>query len=68
MASKKELMELEKLKALYDFLQKNNMNLQACSCCYAISIYWNDELIADDIGNIDALKDLIESEERRLNA
>lgn len=63
----KELEGLEKLKALYDFLAENNMDLQACSCCYAISIYWNDELIADDIKNISELKDFIELEEKRLN-
>lgn len=63
----KELRELEKLKALYDFLVENHMNLKACSCCFAISIYWEDGLIACDIGDISQLKDLIESEEKRLD-
>lgn len=64
----KELRELEKLKALYDFLVENHMDLEACSCCFAISIYWEGELIASDIGNISQLKDFIESEEKRLDA
>lgn len=74
MASKKEqerekdLRDLEKLKTLYNFLMENHINLEACSCCFAISIYWEDRLIASDIGDISQLKDFIESEEKRLDA
>lgn len=64
----KELRELEKLKALYNFLVENHMDLEACSCCFAISIYWEGKLIASDIGDISQLKDCIESEEKRLDA
>lgn len=73
MASKKEqerekdLRELEKLKALYDFLVENHMDLEACSCCFAITVYWEGKEIASDIGNISDLKDLIETEEKRLD-
>lgn len=64
----KDLKELEKLKALYNFLVENHMDLEACSCCFAISIYWEGKLIASDIGNISQLKDFIESKEKRLYA
>lgn len=64
----KELKELEKLKALYDFLVENHLNLESCPCCDAICIYWEGKLIASDIGDISQLKDFIESEEKRLDA
>lgn len=60
--------ELEKLKALYNFLIENHLNLEACSCCFAISVYWEGKLIADDIENITDLKNLIKTEEKKLNA
>lgn len=58
--------ELEKLKALYDFLVENHMDLQSCSCCFAITVYWKGKEIACDIENISNLKDLIEIEERKI--
>lgn len=60
--------ELDKLKALYNFLVDNHMNLEACSCCFAITVYWEGKEIANDIENISDLKDLIETVEKRLNA
>lgn len=60
--------ELEKLKALYNFLVENDLNLEACSCCFAITVYWEGKEIANDIENISGLKDLIEAEEKKLNA
>ena len=60
--------ELDKLKALYDFLVDNHMNLEACSCCFAITVYWEGKEIANDIENISDLKNLIEAEEKKLNA
>lgn len=60
--------ELDKLKALYNFLVDNHMNLEACSCCFAITVYWEGKEIANDIENISDLKNLIETVEKRLNA
>ena len=60
--------ELEKLKALYNFLVENDLNLEACSCCFAITVYWEGKEIANDIENISDLKYLIEAEEKKLNA
>lgn len=60
--------ELEKLKALYNFLVENDLNLEACSCCFAITVYWEGKEIANDIENISDLKNLIEAEEKKLNA
>lgn len=60
--------ELGKLKALYNFLVDNHMNLEACSCCFAITVYWEGKEIACDIENISDLKNLIEAEEKKLNA
>lgn len=60
--------ELEKLKALYSFLVENDLNLEACSCCFAITVYWEGKEIANDIENISDLKNLIEAEEKKLNA
>ena len=60
--------ELDKLKALYNFLVDNHMNLEACSCCFAITVYWEGKEIANDIENISDLKNLIEAEEKKLNA
>ena len=58
--------ELEKIKALYDFLIENHMNLESCSCCDAISIYWEDKEIACGIESISDLKNLISSVEEKL--
>ena len=60
--------ELEKLKALYNFLVENHMNLEACSCCFAITVYWEGKEIACGIETISDLKNLIEAEEKKLNA
>ena len=60
--------ELGKLKALYNFLVDNHMNLEACSCCFAITVYWEGKEIACDIENISDLKNLVEAEEKRLDA
>ena len=60
--------ELDKLKALYNFLVENGLNLEACSCCFAITVYWEGKEIANDIENISDLKNLIEAEEKKLNA
>lgn len=60
--------ELEKLKALYNFLVENDLNLESCSCCDAITVYWEGKEIACDIENIFDLERLIETEEKRLNA
>lgn len=60
--------ELGELKALYNFLVDNHMNLEACSCCFAITVYWEGKEIACDIENISDLKNLIEAEEKKLNA
>lgn len=60
--------ELDKLKALYNFLVDNHMNLEACSCCFAITVYWEGKEIANDIENISDLKNLIETVEKRLDA
>lgn len=60
--------ELEKLKALYNFLVDNHMSLEACSCCFAITVYWEGKEIANDIETISDLKNLIEAEEKKLNA
>ena len=60
--------ELEKLKALYNFLVENDLNLEACSCCFAITVYWEGKEIANDIETISDLKNLIEAEEKKLNA
>lgn len=60
--------ELEKLKALYNFLVENDLNLEACSCCYAISVYWGGKEIACDIENIFDLENLIKAEDKKLNA
>lgn len=60
--------ELGKLKALYNFLVDNHMNLEACSCCFAITVYWEGKEIACDIENISDLENLIEAEEKKLNA
>lgn len=60
--------ELKKLKALYNFLVENDLNLEACSCCDAITVYWGGKEIACDIENILDLKNLIETAEKRLNA
>ena len=59
---------LDKLKALYNFLAENDLNLEACSCCDAITVYWGGKEIACDIENILDLKNLIEAEEKKLNA
>lgn len=64
----KDLRDLEKLKALYNFLVENHLDLESCPCCDAICIYWEGKLIASDIGDISQLKDFIESEEKRLDA
>lgn len=60
--------ELDKLKALYNFLTDNHMNLEACSCCFAITVYWEGKEIANDIENISDLKNIIETVEKRLDA
>lgn len=60
--------ELEKLKALYNFLVENDLNLEACSCCFAITVYWEGKEIADSIECISDLKNLIVTEEKKLNA
>lgn len=60
--------ELEKLKALYNFLVENHMNLEACSCCFAITVYWEGKEIANSIECVSDLKNLIEAEEKELNA
>ena len=60
--------ELEKLKALYNFLVENDLNLEACSCCDAITVYWGGKEIACDIENIFDLENLIKAGEEKLNA
>lgn len=56
--------ELEKLKALYNFLVENDLNLEACSCCDAITVYWGEKEIACDIESISDLKNLVETKEK----
>ena len=60
--------ELDKLKALYNFLAENDLNLESCSCCDAITVYWRGKEIACDIENILDLERLIETAEKRLDA
>lgn len=60
--------ELGKLKALYNFLVENDLNLEACSCCDAITVYWGGKEIACDIENILDLERLIKAMEEKLNA
>lgn len=60
--------ELDKLKALYNYLVENDLNLEACSCCDAITVYWGGKEIACDIENIFDLENLIKAEEEKLNA
>lgn len=60
--------ELEKLKALYNFLVENDLNLESCSCCDAITVYWGGKEIACDIQCILDLERLIETVEKKLDA
>jgi hypothetical protein len=55
-----EKAEIEALEALHKFLKDNDMDLQACSCCFAITVYWKGKEIACDIGSVEELEKEIE--------